>query len=66
MLIIRGANVNAVDKDKMTPLHWVALMDDDFGGHEVWTEDDSLSKFNRNVLLSERNILGAIITKLSY
>lgn len=63
MLIVRGANVNAVDKDKMTPLHWVALMDDDFGGHEDWTEDDSLSKFNRNMLLSLKEIFWARLSQ---
>lgn len=46
MLIERGANVNAVDAEKNTPLHYIAAMDNDFGGHEDWTEDDSLSNSN--------------------
>lgn len=43
MLIERKANVNAVDDEGCTPLHYVAAMDNEFGGHEDWTEDDSLS-----------------------
>lgn len=46
MLIKKGADVNAVDSEKMTPLHYVAAMDNDFGGHEDWTEDDSISNFD--------------------
>lgn len=45
MLIEKGANVNAVDRWNMTPLHYIVLFDSEERGHENWTDDDYLSKF---------------------
>lgn len=45
LLIEKGANVNAENKWKWTPLHYVVSLDPLFGGHEDWTDDDYLSKF---------------------
>lgn len=45
MLIEKGANVNAVDYCKITPLHNLVALDTLSHGHEDWTEDDYLSNF---------------------
>lgn len=46
MLIEKGVNVNVVDKDKMTPLHYIASYEFSTRWYEDWTEDDRLSNFN--------------------
>lgn len=43
LLIENGANANAVDHWKMTPLHYIAIMDFTNGANDDWTEGDSLS-----------------------
>lgn len=44
ILIEKGANVNAVDNNKMTPLHYIASYDHR-PNRVNWTEDDRLSNF---------------------
>lgn len=46
-LIKKGPTVQAVESTQgWTPSQYLAAIDDDSGGHEDWTEDDSLSKLN--------------------
>lgn len=48
MLIERGADVNAADRYKETPLHLLINKDSPYflNARDDWTEDDILSKFN--------------------
>lgn len=42
LFIEKGAHINAVDKWKMTPLHYIPY----FQWRKNWTEDDSLGNFD--------------------
>lgn len=54
-MIEHGANVNAVESEwKMTPLHWIAVLNSSSPQHEDWTDDDSLSNLY-NFIFSAKN-----------
>lgn len=47
LLIEKGANVNALENIyKMTPLHFIVLLDSSKPGHKDWTDNDYLSNSN--------------------
>lgn len=46
LLIEKGTNVNAVEnRDGMTPLHYIAMVDSSSQSHKDWSEDDQISNF---------------------
>lgn len=46
MLIAKGANVNAADRYKKTPLHLLMTFDSSRHVPDNWTVDDGMSEFN--------------------
>lgn len=66
MLIKRGADVNAADRYKETPLHLLINKDSPYflNARDDWTEDDILSKFSFSFVAQQ--LIDSIKKKLSF